>query len=271
MKSTLTAIIYALLTSVPDTTNIHTMSTITTINYAQLEPHCTTPTSAQFGDIYFSPTDGIGESIYHFIEGNNLALRFSKYIQENKHFTIAETGFGTGLNFLLTVKLWQQCQQEYKQLQQSKLHFISTEKYPISKQQLAEIYKAQKWESEITEQLLSTYPDTKDTECKEQKIISIEFDSITLTVLLGDAQEQLQQYQFVADAWFLDGFAPRKNPDMWTQPLFNTMAEKSKTGTTFATFTAASAVRKGLIEAGFTVEKGKGFGRKRERLLGFYP
>ncbi len=228
------------------------------LNTAQLSVENGTPTSVQFDDIYFSPADGIGESRYHFLEGNQLAERFTK--NNSSTFTIAETGFGTGLNFLLTAELWQQTASDDK-----RLHYISVEKYPIPIGDLQAIYREQNWENNITDELLANYPEPK------QGIYDIAIGkNIQLTLLFGDAVSQFSHYEFTTDAWFLDGFAPAKNPKMWCNELYQCMADHSQKGTTFATFTAASAVRKGLINAGFVVEKGKGFGRKRERLLGYY-
>ncbi len=216
------------------------------------------PFSLQFDDIYFSSADGIGESKYNFLDGNNLYERFSQNTTEV--FTIAETGFGTGLNFLLSANLWQQTAPSNQ-----KLHYISVEKYPISATVLQEIYQQQKWENQITQQLLANYPEP-NTGIYHINITN----DICLTLLFGDAVNLFSQYDFITDAWFLDGFAPSKNPSMWTDELYQCMANHSKKGTTFATFTAASSVRKGLIDAGFTVEKSKGFGKKRERLLGSF-
>ncbi len=236
----------------PEKTNIAQLNT------AQLSVENGTPKSVQFDDIYFSPTDGVGESKYHFLDGNRLAERFAESHLDT--FTIAETGFGTGLNFLLTAELWQQTAPTDRQL-----HYISVEKYPIPIADLQAIYKEQHWKNTITDELLANYPEPK------QGIYDIAIgNNIRLTLLFGDVVSQFSSYQFITDAWFLDGFAPAKNPEMWCDALYQCMADHSKNGTTFATFTAASSVRKGLISAGFTVEKGKGFGRKRERLLGVW-
>lgn len=214
--------------------------------------------SPQFDDIYFSATDGIGESHYHFLEGNALPTRFPTW--GKKTFTLAETGFGTGLNFLLTTTLWQQHAPK-----NSRLHYISAEKHPITPQQLHDIYTENHWLNETTLALLENYPPLS----AGRYHLNIN-NTVTLTLLFGDALSQFLAYDFVADAWFLDGFAPAKNPDLWTQTLFDCMASHSRPQTTFATFTAASAVRKGLVQAGFDVQKGKGFGKKRERLLGTF-
>ncbi|PID63646.1 MAG: hypothetical protein CR974_01430 [Gammaproteobacteria bacterium] len=250
---------------------------------AQLDLQRQTPASLAFDDIYFSPDDGIGESRYHFIEGNQLPQRFADRLAAGRagavsNFTVAETGFGTGLNFLLTAELWQHSVDtavdeaidktaSYAMTERPTLYYLSAEKHPIPKAQLSDIYRAQGWHNELSQALLATYPNTLTAGAH---VLTLQAGSadVQLTLLFGDATTQFQARDFVADAWFLDGFAPSKNPDLWTPALFACMAERSRTGTTFATFTAASAVRRGLQAAGFSVFKGKGFGRKRERLLG---
>ncbi len=225
---------------------------------AQLSVKAGSPVSLQFDDIYFSRTDGIGESKYHFLDGNHLSRRFAETSPTT--FTVAETGFGTGLNFLLTAELWQQTAPSHRQL-----HYLSVEKHPIPISALQDIYRQQHWDSAIARQLLAGYPEP------DKGIYDMAVgDNIRLTLLFGDVVSQFSQYEFTADAWFLDGFAPAKNPEMWRDELYWCMAKHSHQGTTFATFTAASSVRKGLVAAGFKVEKGKGFGRKRERLLGAF-
>lgn len=226
---------------------------------AQLVLDNGSPYSTQFGDIYFSPQDGVGESEYNFIVGNHLPTRWQCF--DKPEFTIAETGFGTGLNFLLTVKQWLQSTAS----RSSRLHYISAEKHPIDPRCLTQLYQANQWQSAISQTLLKQYPEPQ-AGCYSLSVAP----SVTLTLLFGDAITWFNDYAFVADAWYLDGFAPTKNPDLWSDELFAVMAKRSQTGTTFATFTAASAIRRGLANVGFQVEKHKGFGRKRERLIGCY-
>ncbi|PID64873.1 MAG: hypothetical protein CR977_02885 [Gammaproteobacteria bacterium] len=241
---------------------------------AALDSSRQTPTSVAFGDIYFSPNDGIGESRYHFIDGNDLPARFQRYLLNNKDFTVAETGFGTGLNIWLTAALWRSCAQAYlatapDAMLLPHLQLISVEKYPIKKSQLIAIYQQQGWDDAMAQSILAHYPHILRPGAHTLALGTDEVP-ITLTLLLGDAAISLSHHDFCADAWFLDGFAPAKNPQMWSAALFATMAAHSRAGTTFATFTAASAVRRGLQQVGFSVQKGKGFGRKREHLLGYF-
>lgn len=228
-----------------------------TLSTAQLTTLNGVPYSTQFGDVYFSSDDGIAESEYNFLQGNELSQRWQQL--DSQQFTIAETGFGSGLNFLLTASLWQESQAA----QYSSLHYISVEKHPIDKAELARLYQQQNWQNDITEALIEHYP----MPWSGQYHLCLS-PQLTLTLLLGDATEQFSGYEFIADAWYLDGFSPNKNADLWSEELFRVMAKRSKVGTTFATFTAASAIRRGLLSAGFAVRKEKGFGRKRERLLG---
>lgn len=237
------------------------------MKFAKLDPNSDTPKSLEFGDIYFSPDDGIEESKYNFLIGNNLTKRFAKHISSNSAapFTIAEVGFGTGLNFLLTADLWVANQQENNK--RSTLHFVSVEKYPIKRETLTEIYQTQKWQNNLTNQFISKYSDHTEAGVYHYQFED-QYASIRLTLLIGDVIEQFSNYSFSADAWYLDGFAPNKNPEMWQPALFELMAKKSNNETTFATFTAASAVRKELEKAGFQIQKTKGYGKKRERLTG---
>jgi tRNA 5-methylaminomethyl-2-thiouridine biosynthesis bifunctional protein len=229
-----------------------------------------TPVSDQFGDVYFSADDGFAESQYVYILNNHLIERFNQL--EATHFNIAETGFGTGLNFLLTWQCWQQHAPENK-----KLYYISTECFPLTKDDLEQSLNAWPALGEYSLKLIANYPlALSGLHCIELS------DGVTLILLLGDAKESLELFienkhpslnyahHRAVDAWFLDGFSPDKNPSMWTPELFNTIAKLSKRSTTFASFTAAGIVRRGLQHAGFNVEKVKGFGKKREMIRGCY-
>ncbi len=229
-----------------------------------------TPVSSHFGDVYFSADDGFAESRYVYLDNNFLTQRFSQL--DKSHFIIAETGFGTGLNFLLAWQCWQQHAPQGK-----KLFYISTECFPLTKTDLQQSLACWPELTELSERLCAGYP------LPIAGLHNIELaDSVTLLLLLGDATTSLQALlenthplisyaeDRAVDAWFLDGFAPDKNPDMWTPELFNTMAKLSKRHTTFASFTAAGIVRRGLQASGFAVGKVKGFGKKREMIRGEY-
>ena len=222
------------------------------------DPH--TLRSTAYGDLYFSNHDGIAESTYVFLQGNHLPERFAS----KPDFIIAETGFGTGLNFFLTVQHFQAQQQDALLPPHHKLHYISFEKHPLSGDDLVRaMSRIHPDMQHLAKQLQEVYPPAI------AGLHQIQFTrNIQLTLAFGDASEQLPQTHFLADAWFLDGFAPSLNPDMWSDKLFQAIAQHTATTGTFATFTAAGFVRRALIAQGFDARKIKGFGRKREMLVG---
>jgi tRNA 5-methylaminomethyl-2-thiouridine biosynthesis bifunctional protein len=216
------------------------------------------PYSTAFDDVYFSSDDGLLETEYVFIQGNALISRWQSLAKNS--FTILETGFGTGLNFLCACKYWLEHTPA-----NAVLHFTSVEKYPLSR---VDMHKAQQhWPTlkPIADELLTQYEALLNT-----GTAMLFNDRIRLQVLLGDATECLSKLDTKADAWFLDGFAPSKNPEMWQQALFEQMARLSHSKTTFATFTSAGIVRRGLEAAGFKVNKQPGFGKKREMISGYF-
>lgn len=223
-----------------------------------------TPISDTFDDVYFSNQDGLSETQYVFIEGNDLWNRWQQFT--NTHFVIAETGFGTGLNFFATTMLFRKFRAEYPNSPLKRLFFISFEKHPIPLENLIQAHQIYPEFIQLSAILQLSWQDPI------QGCSRVHFDETTLDLWFGDIQEQLPQLgdymQHRIDAWFLDGFAPQKNPDMWNERVYAWMYRYSKINGTFATFTAASAVRKGLELAGFCVEKRKGFGHKRECLSG---
>ena len=216
-----------------------------------------TPRSKMFDDVYFSAENGAEETRHVFLDGNNLPAAW----QGKRRFCIGETGFGTGLNFLLAWELFERTAESG-----AFLDFVSVEKYPLTPEAIREGLSA--WAERLEPYLgrmLAQYP------MHVPGFHRMVFDQrVALTLIFDDANEALPEIEGSVDAWFLDGFTPAKNPDMWTQEVFNEMARLSHRGTTFATFTAAGFVKRGLREAGFTVEKRKGFGSKRDMLSGFF-
>ncbi|MSP86866.1 MAG: hypothetical protein EXR38_00905 [Methylotenera sp.] len=221
------------------------------------------PYASAFQDVYFSTDNGLLETEHVFLQGNHLARRWQTL--QTQRFTIAETGFGTGLNFLCAAKLWLATAPK-----EARLHFISVEKYPLS---LAEISMAlQLWPSlmDLIEPFLAQYAHLL------RGTSSMLFDHrVQLSLCIGDATTAYQSHAItptkpVIDAWFLDGFSPAKNPTMWQAALFEKMALLSNSKTTFATFTSAGAVRRALTQVGFAVIKQAGFGKKREMLCGHF-
>lgn len=238
------------------------------------------PQSQQFDDIYFSRLSGLEESRFVFLENNQLLSRWRK-LKDNSTFLIVETGFGTGLNFLATWQLWNEFIGQSQT--NAHLHFYSVEKHPLTKRDLTRALSLWPELSALAENLLNAYPPPNIA-----GIHKLVFHNITLNLFIGDAVDGLKNLlpdevagpqvkqcnvstgrnRPVADAWYLDGFAPAKNPEMWRPELFQYMSRISKAGTTFATFTCAGEVRRGLQYAGFLCKKIKGFGKKREMLVG---
>lgn len=219
------------------------------------------PVATAFDDIYFSNQDGLAESQYVFLQHNVLPQRWQSHLYDT--FVIAESGFGTGLNFLAT------CQNFLTHAPATlNLHFISFEKYPLRADDLRRALEAFPQLQALAQELVQALP-AAEPGCHRRSFAG---GRITLDLWFGDIHEALPQWlpnaQQSVDAWFLDGFAPDKNPDMWRESLYEAMAFSGRERATFTTFTAAGAVRRGLQAAGFAIEKVKGFGRKREMLRG---
>lgn len=233
------------------------------------------PHSIEYDDIYFSLDNGLEETRHVFLQGNRLPQRWQQLAStahKGASFTIAETGFGTGLNFLCAWQAWNTHVQEaaHKEdanvAQPPKLHFISTELHPLSQADLAAALALWPALAPLASQLLQQYRYIASGWHR----LELEGGQVTLTLLVGDVHSTLPQLQARVDAWFLDGFSPAKNPAMWQPALFSQMARLSAPGATFSTFTSAGMVRRGLQQAGFAVDKVPGYGRKREMLSGHY-
>lgn len=214
------------------------------------------PQSRHYGDVYFSRASGIEETDHVFIQPNRLQERFTA-LRAGERLVIGETGFGTGLNFLCA---WQR----FERLAPigATLHFISVEKHPLTAADLRRALSLWPALAPLAEQLLDQYV------AINPGFQQLRFGPVVLTLLVGDALEMLGQLDAQVDAWFLDGFAPAKNPDMWQPALFDQLARLSAPGATLATFTSAGLVRRGLQAVGFEVERIQGFGHKRESLRG---
>lgn len=232
------------------------------IEAAQLTWREGLPYSSVFDDIYFSVENGLAETQYVFLQGNQLAERFAQ-LSSQQSFTIAETGFGTGLNFLATCQLWQQSQTA----DNTWLHFVSVEKHPLNHADLSRALALWPELAEYAEQLLAQYPPLT---AGWHRLFFAKY-RVSLTLIFGEANELLADLVSKVDAWFLDGFAPDKNPSLWQLDLLKVVAQLSQQGTTLATFSAASAVRHSLQALGFEVKKQKGFGRKREMITASMP
>jgi len=240
---------------------------MTTIKNAVLDwNEAGTPVSDQFDDVYFSNVNGLEETRYVFLKQNHLPERWVDFDQ--RRFVIAETGFGTGLNFLAAWQWFDVFRQQNPDAALKELHFVSFEKFPVSKEDLVKAHQAWPELADYAEQLHQHYP-IAVPDCHR---IVLADGAITLDLWFGDIKDCMPSVPTNAhglvDAWFLDGFAPSKNPEMWNQDLFNNMAKLAKQDCSCATFTAAGFVRRGLIEAGFAMKKVKGFGTKREMIAG---
>ncbi|SJZ50624.1 tRNA 5-methylaminomethyl-2-thiouridine biosynthesis bifunctional protein [Oceanospirillum multiglobuliferum] len=218
------------------------------------------PLSSEFDDVYFSKASGLDETRYVFLQHNQLPERWQNFdYSAGQSFVIAETGFGTGLNFLCA---WQAFQQTAPET--ASLHFISVEKFPLRLDDLKKSLSLWPELQVFAEQLIEAYPLPIGGVHRRH----FAEGRVQLTLLQGDASTLFSSLEAKVDAWFLDGFAPAKNPEMWTDELFQAIRRLSDHGTTVATFTAAGIVRNGLKAAGFDVKKVKGFGRKRHMVCG---
>nr|WP_209439244.1 bifunctional tRNA (5-methylaminomethyl-2-thiouridine)(34)-methyltransferase MnmD/FAD-dependent 5-carboxymethylaminomethyl-2-thiouridine(34) oxidoreductase MnmC [Intestinirhabdus alba] len=225
-----------------------------------------TPVSRDFDDVYFSNDNGLEETRYVFLGGNRLVERFAEH--PRPQLVVAESGFGTGLNFLTLWQAFARFHQATPRATLRRLHFISFEKFPLTLADLREAHRRWPELAPWAEQLHARWPQPL-AGCHR---LLLDDGRVTLDLWFGDINALTEKLDDSlnrqVDAWFLDGFAPAKNPDMWTPSLFNAMARLARPDGTLATFTSAGFVRRGLQEAGFTMRKHKGFGRKREMLCG---
>ncbi len=205
--------------------------------------HGAVPVSTQFDDPYYSLSGGLDETRHVFLAGNDLPARFTG------DFHIAELGFGTGLNLLTTWAAWEAAGAP------GQLTFTSFEAYPMAPADMARALAAFPKVSPLADTLLDRWtPDAGPTALT---------DSLTLNVITGDARKTLPTWDGHADAWFLDGFSPAKNPALWEPALLAQVYAHTAPGGTAATYSAAGHVRQSLTDAGFTVSRIPGFGRKR--------
>ncbi|MCF6318158.1 MAG: bifunctional tRNA (5-methylaminomethyl-2-thiouridine)(34)-methyltransferase MnmD/FAD-dependent 5-carboxymethylaminomethyl-2-thiouridine(34) oxidoreductase MnmC [Proteobacteria bacterium] len=212
--------------------------------------------SENFNDIYFQSGMGLEEKEHVFLKGNQLPRNW----QDKDLFCIAETGFGIGINFLSTLQLWNNTRQASQQL-----HYISCELLPLNIQQLT---KALATFPELEKYSLLLIERYTDFLIYGTHRIHFEEFNTTLTLIFGDCVDAFENIDASVDAWFLDGFAPSKNPKMWSDKLFKAISNLSHIGTTVTTYTVAGKIRQGLSDVGFEIKKVKGFGQKREMLTG---
>ncbi|RZF49524.1 FAD-dependent oxidoreductase [Acinetobacter halotolerans] len=217
------------------------------------------PISKQFGDVYFSKDNGLLETRHVFLNGNDLTERLSQ-LNDYQYFCVGETGFGTGLNILALWQLWRQVRPD----NHSHLHAISVEKFPLSKADLIRALNVWTELQPLAEKLIEQYP-LPIAGCHR---LSFPDERFSLDLWLGDAQNifpSIPKTQAV-NAWFLDGFAPSCNPDMWQENVLNHIVRLSDEGTTFASFSVAGVLKRGLKQHGIHISRPRGFGHKREML-----
>lgn len=205
------------------------------------------PVSTRFDDPYYSLDNGLAETQYVFLAGNGLPDRFKN------GFQIAELGFGTGLNLLAALKLWRDSGQT------GQMRFTTFELYPLA---AADMIRAQ-----------SEFPEVADIAAElapfwEQGATAIDLRDLQFRMITGDARQTLPKWADQADAWFLDGFAPAKNPELWEPDLMAEVGQHTAPDGTAATYSAAGAIRRALEAGGFTVDRIPGFGRKRHMTVG---
>lgn len=218
-----------------------------------------TPRSTDYGDVYHTAAGGLEQARQVFMAGCGLPERW----QGRQRFTILETGFGLGLNFLATWAAWRADPARSREL-----HFISTEKHPFSADDLAVLHRAWPELAPLADELRRAWPGLLPGTHRLHLGSGADYDRVTLTLLFGDALTTLPQLQARVDAIYLDGFSPAKNPELWSPQVFYPLARLAAPGARIATWSVAGTVREGLARAGFRVDKVPGFGSKRERLVG---
>ncbi len=224
-----------------------------TIAPAALEFRDGVPYSVAYDDVYHSADGAVGQARHVFLAGCGLPAAWA----ERDHFTVLETGFGTGLNFLATWAAWRddpsRCQ---------RLHFVSVEKHPFCAGDLARLHAAWPALAGLSAELVAAWPPALPGFHR----LALDGGRVQLTLLLGDARDCLPNLDARVDAFYLDGFAPDRNADLWQAWLFAELARLARPGATAATYTVAAPVRQGLSAVGFACAKRAGYGRKRHCL-----
>ena len=212
-----------------------------------------TPYSPEFGDVYHSTASGAGQASHVFLNGNDLPMRWAG----SRVFTIVELGFGLGLNFLATWDAWR-----HDPKRSARLHFVSIERHPFGSDDLATLHALYPEFSPLSALLRAAWPQLLPG------FHRLDFDggAVVLTLVLGDVADALRGLRLGAGAFYLDGFAPDRNPEMWSAANMRMLAKLAQQGATLATWSVASSVREALSAAGFIVDKRPGFGSKREML-----
>jgi len=213
-----------------------------------------TPYSPTYDDVYHTAHGGLAQARHVFLAGNDLPARW----HGADRFVICETGFGLGLNFLATWQAWRKSKAD------GRLHFVSVEKHPFRCNDLAALLAPHTELASLADKLLQQWPPLTPGFHR----LHFDDDNVTLTLLFGDAQALLPQLVASVDAIFLDGFAPTKNPELWSPALLKTITRLCTSQATLATWSVAGEARRSLEQAGWQLERGPGFGGKREMLRG---
>lgn len=213
------------------------------------------PFSHAYGDVYHTADGGLGQAEHVFLRGNGLPERWRE--RGNGHFTILETGFGLGLNFLATWRAWRNDPER-----SHRLHYVSVEKHPFAESGLAQVHALWPELAELSAALRAAWPPLVSGFHR----LLLDEGRVSLTLVFGDIADCLPQIEARADAFYLDGFAPGRNPDMWSPEVLTRLKRLAAPDATLATWSIASAVRKALMEAGFVCERTQGYGRKPEML-----
>ena len=226
---------------------------------AELDWSGRSPRSVRFDDVYFQIEDGLAETRHVFLAGCGLPQGW----RGRSLFRVGELGFGSGLNMAALLDLWRR----HRPSGEARLRLLSTEAYPMQVDDAARALSAFPELAEISAQLLEGWPG------RRQGPHRLDFPDLNarLDVWIGPANRSLVEMDAQCDAWFLDGFAPSKNPDMWSQDVLDEVRRLSAPGCRLASFTVAGEVRRRLEGLGFSVAKCPGFGRKRQCLEARLP
>ncbi len=203
------------------------------------------PVSDRFQDPYYALSDGAAEAAHVFLTGNGLPGRF------RPGFRVAELGFGTGLNLLVTAQAWAAAGLP------GGMTFTSFEAFPMGAEDMERAWA--RWPGLGAEVVLDAVRAGRTR---------FHLGAVRVELVLGDARETLPDWAGMADAWYLDGFSPARNPELWEPALMAAVAAHTAPGGGFATYTAAGHVRRALAAAGFTVTRRAGFGAKRHMSVG---
>ncbi|MFM7704854.1 MAG: tRNA (5-methylaminomethyl-2-thiouridine)(34)-methyltransferase MnmD, partial [Rubrivivax sp.] len=214
------------------------------------------PRSLTYGDGYHPREGAPGQARHVFLAGNGLPRRW----QGRRDFTILETGFGLGHNFLATWAAWRE-----DPLRCRRLHLVSVEAHPVRREDLARAHAATPWPDEAAA-LQAAWPEARPG----LHLLEFEAGAVRLWLALGEAEHWLPRLRLRADAFFLDGFAPSRNPQMWSPQVFRSLSRLAAAQATAATWSAARVVREGLAQAGFEVHAATGFGHKRDMSIALY-